>query len=132
METNKKKKMQFLDLYCMVMADGIVHPKEMETLYRIGRDNYGLTEKEINEEMKSSGMTSIIPELPEERIRVLHEMAQIAWADGELDETERNMLRRYASLYGINDDSIDELVDYLLDRAKNGISEDEVIKELNK
>ena len=42
-----KKKLQFLDLYCMVLADGIVHPKEMETLYRIGLENYGLTEDEI-------------------------------------------------------------------------------------
>ena len=44
-----KKKLQFLDLYCMVLADGIIHPKEMETLYRIGLENYSLTEDEITE-----------------------------------------------------------------------------------
>ena len=58
METNAKKKMQFLDLYCMVMADGIVHPKEMETLYRIWLKNDGLTESEINEGVKSAGVSS--------------------------------------------------------------------------
>ena len=131
METNAKKKMQFLDLYCMVMADGIVHPKEMETLYRIGLENYGLTESEINEGVKSAGVSSAVPELPEERIAVLYEMALIAWADGELDVSERNMLRRYASMYGVNDESVDELVDFLLEKAHCGTDEKEVIKELN-
>lgn len=125
--------MQFLDLYCMVMADGIVHPKEMETLYRIGLKNYGLTENEINESIKSAGVpTSIIPELPEERIAVLYEMALIAWADDELEESERNMLRRYALLYGVNEEKVDELVDILLDKAHGNADEQEVIKELNK
>lgn len=131
METNSKKKIQFLDLYCMVMADGIVHPKEMETLYRIGLENYGLSENEIDESIKSAGVSTVIPELPEERITVLYEMALIAWADGVLDESERNMLRRYASLYGVNESNINELVDYLLDKAKNNTDEQEVIKELN-
>ena len=131
METNSRKKIQFLDLYCMVMADGIVHPKEMETLYRIGLKNYDLTESEIDESIKSAGVSTTIPELPEERIAVLYEMAQIAWADGELDESERNLLRRYASLYGVNDANIDELVDFLLDKAKNNTDEQEVLKELN-
>lgn len=132
METSAKKKMQFLDLYCMVMADGIVHPKEMETLYRIGLENYGLTESEINEGVKSAGVSSVIPELPEERIAVLYEMAIIAWADGVLEDSERNMLRRYAAMYGVNEASIDELVDFLLDKAKNNVDEKDVINELNK
>lgn len=131
METNSKKKIQFLDLYCMVMADGIVHPKEMETLYRIGLKNYGLTENEIDESIKSAGVSSVIPELPEEKIAVLYEMALIAWADGELEESERNMLRRYAILYGVNAASIDGLVDFLLNKAKNNVDEQEVIKELS-
>lgn len=131
MEINSKKKMQFLNLYHMVMADGIVHPNEMKTLYRIGLENYGLTEKEIDENIKSAGVSTIIPELPEERIAVLYEMALIAWADGELEESERYLLRRYALRYGVNEENIDELVDFLLDKAKNDTDEQEVIKELN-
>lgn len=131
MEIDAKKKLQFLDLYSMVMADGIVHPKEMETLYRIGIDDYGLTEEEITNSVKSSGFSMVIPELPEERIAVLYEMAEIAWADGKLEESERNMLRRYAALYEVKEDSIDELVDILLDKAKNGIEKKQVLDELN-
>ena len=125
-----KKKLQFLDLYRMVLADGIVHPKEIETLYRIGIVNYGLTEDEITDGIKTAGFSSAIPESPEEKIAVLYEMAQIAWADGELVDSERNMLRRYATMYGINDEHIDGIVDFLLDRAHKGVDEKEVINEL--
>lgn len=131
MSVNAKKKLQFLDLYRMVLADGIVHPKEMETLYKIGLKNYGLTEDEITEGVKTAGVSSVIPELPEEKIAVLYEMAVIAWADGKLEESERNMLRRYASMYGVNEKSIDELVDFLLEQAHDDKDENEVIKVLN-
>lgn len=130
MDFDKKKKLQFLDLYCMVMADGIVHPKEMETLYRIGLEHYGLSENEIIEGVKSAGVSSVIPELPEEKISVLYEMALIAWSDGELEESERNMLRRYAAMYGVNEEKIDELVDFLLGQAKDDVDEKEVINQL--
>ena len=93
--------------------------------------NYGLTEEEITEGVKSAGVSSVIPELPEEKIAVLYEMAVIAWADDELEESERNMLRRYASMYGVNEENIDELVDFLLEKAHNKVDEKEVIKELN-
>lgn len=124
--------MHFLDLYCMVIADGIVHPKELETLYRIGIESYGLTEEDIVKSIVSAGKTSVIPELPEERIGLLYEMALIAWADGVIEESERNMLRRYAILYGIEENNVNELVDYLLAKAKDNISEKEIIKDLNK
>ncbi|MBR1687949.1 MAG: TerB family tellurite resistance protein [Prevotella sp.] len=131
MEINAKRKAQFLDLYAMVTADGIVHPKELETLYRIGTETYGLTQDEMTDCVKSSGISSVIPELPEERVGMLYQMALIAWADGELETSERNLLRRYAVLYGVNDEDIDELVDFLLQRAKDNVKEADVIKELN-
>ncbi|MBR1655955.1 hypothetical protein [Prevotella sp. Rep29] len=128
---NEKRKMQFLELYSMVMADGIVHPKEMETLYRIGVENYGLTEEEIDESVKDSGVSSFIPELPEERITFLYQMALIAWADGELEESERKMLHRYASKYGVDENSVEKLIDFLLEKAHDNVEEEKVIKELN-
>lgn len=131
MEINNQKKMQFLDLYCMVMADGIVHPKEMETLYRIGTETYGLTIEEMNEGIKSAGASSVIPELPEEKIRMLYQLALIAWADGELEESEKNMLRRYAMKYGVNDGEIENLVSFLLLKAQEDTKEEDVINELN-
>lgn len=123
--------MHFLDLYCMVMADGIVHPKELETLYRIGIDIYGLTQDEITQSIVSAGKTMVIPKTLEEKMSLLYEMALVAWADGELEESERKLLKRYALLYGVEENHVDELVEYLLEKAKNNVKEEDIIKVLN-
>lgn len=40
---DERQKSHFLSLYCMILADGIIDAKEMETLYEIASRNYGLT-----------------------------------------------------------------------------------------
>lgn len=131
MEINEKSKMHFLDLYCMVMADGIVHPKELETLYRIGTETYGLTLDEITKSIVSAGKTMVIPEQAEEKIALLYEMALVAWADGTIEDSERQLLKRYAVLYGVVEEQVENLIDYLLRKAKDNVREEDVIKELN-
>lgn len=127
-----KLQLHFLNLYCMVIADGIVDPKELETIYRIGRENYGLSEEEINKAVVGAGTTYVIPESIEERIRILYEMAIIAWADGRIEDSERKMLRDYALRYGVIENSVVAFVDYLLEKAYNNVSEEDIINELNK
>ena len=130
MAIDKKLQLHFLNLYCMVIADGIVDPKEMETIYRIGRENYGLSEEEINKAVVNAGTTYAIPESSEERVRILYEMAIIAWADGKIEDSERKMLRDYALRYGVIENSVTAFVDYLLEKAHNDVSEEDIIKEL--
>ena len=60
------RQLQFLELYRMVLADGIAHPKEMETLYRIGVENYGLTNEQITKEIAEESFSTFIPETPED------------------------------------------------------------------
>lgn len=130
MAIDKRLQLHFLNLYCMVIADGIVDPKEMETIYKIGRENYGLSEEEINKAVVNAGTTYAIPESSEERVRILYEMAIIAWADGKIEDSERKMLRDYALRYGVVENSVTAFVDYLLEKAHNDVSEEDIIKEL--
>ena len=116
----------------MIIADGIVDPKELETIYRIGRENYGLSEEEINKAVVGAGTTYVIPESTEERIRILYEMAIIAWADGKIEDSEHKMLRDYALRYGIVEESVVAFVDFLLEKAQKNISAEEIINELKK
>ena len=132
MAIDKKLQLHFLNLYCMVIADGIVDPKELETIYRIGRENYGLSEEDINKAVVGAGTTYVIPDSPEERVRILYEMAIIAWADGKIEDSERKMLHDYALRYGVVESSVVAFVDYLLDKAYNNVSEEDVINELIK
>ena len=80
------RQLQFLELYRMVLADGIAHPKEMETLYRIGVENYGLTNEQITKEIAEESFSTFIPQTPEDKIKLLYELALIAWADGVIEE----------------------------------------------
>ena len=49
-----KTKSRFIALYCMVLADGIIDARELEVLYRIGRDTYGIPAEEINNAIRES------------------------------------------------------------------------------
>lgn len=120
------KQLQFLELYRMVMADGIAHPKEMETLYRIGIEEYGLTNEQISQTITLESSATVIPEDPKDRIKLLYELAIIAWADGVIEESERNLLRRYAVLFGIKEQSADAFIDFLLKKVQENVSEKDI------
>ena len=120
------RQLQFLELYRMVLADGIAHPKEMETLYRIGVENYGLTNEQITKEIAEESFSTFIPQTPEDQIKLLYELALIAWADGVIEESEKKLLKRYAILFGIKEELSDEFVDFLLKKVQDNVSENEI------
>ncbi|MCD8208363.1 MAG: hypothetical protein LUD72_10535 [Bacteroidales bacterium] len=124
------RKSQFLGLYSMVMADGIVQAKELETLYRIGKECYGLSEERINEYVLSSGTSFIAPRDFAESVEFLYHIAEIAWADGELDDTEKSLLSRYAIRLGFQEESAEEIAEWMLEQVHTGNSLDKVLKEI--
>ena len=123
-------KSRFLSLYCMVMADGVVEAKELETLYRIGRENYHLTPEEINANVVSAGTSFVVPANVEDRIGILYEMTEIAWADGEVDKTEHALISRYAIRLGFKEENADDIADYMIQQVKEGISRTDVINQI--
>jgi len=123
-------KSRFLSLYCMVMADGVVEAKELETLYRIGRENYHLTPEEINTYVVSAGTSFVAPEKIDERISILYEMAEIAWADGEIDDTEKSLLSRYAVRLGFKEENANDIADFMLQQVHEGVSQADVIQKI--
>lgn len=125
-------KSRFLSLYCMVMADGIVAAKELETLYRIGRESYQLSPLEINEAVVSAGSSYVVPESVEDKISILYEMSEIAWSDGEIDVTEKNLLKKYAVRLGFKEENASSIADYMLKAVEEEVSINSIISELTK
>lgn len=123
-------KSRFLSLYCMVMADGVIEAKELETLYRIGRDCYHLTPEEINRNVVSAGTSFVAPDRMEDRITILYEMAEIAWADGVIDNTEKSLLSRYAIRLGFKEENADGIAEFMLQQVKDGISKEIVVQQI--
>ncbi|MDE6301044.1 MAG: hypothetical protein K2M19_04960 [Muribaculaceae bacterium] len=114
---DEKLKSHFLSLYCMIVADGDVAISELDELYRIARENYGLTQEEINEAVLTGGSAFYIPDSDEEKIRYLYDLALIAAADG-IQDSEITLLKNYAVKFGFLDQNISDLVDLLLKFAK--------------
>ena len=123
-------KSRFLSLYSMAIADGILEAKELETLYRIGSESYKLTPEEINSYVVSAGSSFVAPDKMEDRISILYELAEIAWADGVIDKTEKDLLSRYAIRLGFIEENADEIADFMLEQVQNGISKEEVINNI--
>ncbi|MBP3511229.1 MAG: hypothetical protein J6K19_04215 [Prevotella sp.] len=126
----EKLKSRFMGLYCMILADGVVDSRELETVYRIGRENYGLSAEEIMSTVRDSGTSFILPETIGEKVELLYQMGEIAWADGEIEESEKSLMRRYASRMGFEDENLDGIISYILDRVKGKVPVSEVIKEV--
>jgi len=123
---NDKEKGMFLSLYQMVLADSEVHPKELELLYQIGKDK-GISEEEIQQAIFSSNTSVSMEDLnDDEKIEHLYNVARMAWADGILDDSEIETLRKTSRRLGFAEENIVEISDFLLKEAK----EEKLFKEV--
>lgn len=124
-------KLRFLSLYRMVLADGIICPEEMLKLYKLGQEKFGLTEEAVNSLIMDDEDTMPVGISDTQKISLLYEMAQIAWSDNELCQAEKDLLHSYAQHFGITDDAIRPTIDFLLDCAEKGLTEEEVINHFS-
>lgn len=126
---DEKLKSHFLNIFCMTAADDNVDPRELETMFSIGEKDYGLTKQEIEEAIVKGNTAFYKPETFEERVRYLYDLALIAWADKKLEDSERIFLKKYALKFDVNEEKVDEFVDFLLEKAKLNRPVEEIIKE---
>lgn len=114
----------------MILADGVVDLRELEMLYKIGIEQYGLTQTEITETVRDAGSSFIIPETLNQKVRFLYNLVQIANADGKIDDSELDLLHRYILKMGFSEDNIHGIEQFLIESVKNGLSEDEVLRKI--
>lgn len=127
---DKNMHSMFLSLYCMVLADGVADARELETLYHIGKDYYGITPEELTREVMSGGTS--FPEYVtlKDKVTFLYHMVEIAWADGEIQDEERELLKKYTLRQGFAPENVNQIVDYLLEKVHDKVSLDDVLKEI--
>lgn len=114
----------------MVLADGIIDARELETLYRIGTEQYGLTREEITATVRDAGTSFIMPKALTDKIRFLYNMAQIAFADGVIDDTEVDLMKRYIRKMDFAEENVNGIADYMFDSVKEGKTIDSVLKHI--
>ena len=118
---------QFLALYCMIVADGVIDVSELETLYRIGKEQYGLTPTVINQAVVEKGDSFIVPENMDAKIKFLYNLATIAWADGILEESEKNLMRKYISRLGFMEENNDAIAQFIFNCVHEGKTIEETL-----
>ncbi len=128
---DEKLKSKFIALYCMILADGIIDIREMETLYRIGRENYGIEAETINNAVRECGTSFNLPEEPNEKIALLYNLAEIALADDNLDPSEKSLIKKYALRMGFLEENIDGIIKFLIEKARQKASLEQVLEEIN-
>ena len=125
-------KSHFLSLYCMVLADGIVEAKELETLYRIGVEQYGITPEQITECVKSAGTSFVFPTTFSERLKFLYNMAEIAVADGVVDDSEKELLRKYVIKLDFEEENAVAISEFVIKAVEDRVSFDELLECITK
>lgn len=118
----------FANLYSMVMADNDKSDEEMILLYRIGKEQFKLTEEEMDRMIITDETLYYIPTSEKDKLLYLYDMARIAWADGKVVPTERDLLKRTMERFGVSQDNIDDLTDFLLEKGQENLSHEEFLK----
>jgi len=128
---NEKDKKMFLGLYQMLLADGEVHPNELELLYEIGKEKGGMSEEEIQQAIFSPNTFVSQESLSnDERIEYLYNLSRIAWADGKIEEKERETLQEASKRLGFAEENVVEISEFLLEQAKEKKTFEEVLQTI--
>ena len=57
-------------------------------------------------------------------------MAEIAWADGRIDDTERSLVARYAVRLGFKEENAENIMKFMFQQVKDKVGKEETIKEI--
>jgi uncharacterized tellurite resistance protein B-like protein len=128
---DKKLKSHFLNIYCMILADGKVDRREIDQMYQLAKNRYDLQIEELNQLIVSGDVTFYKPESEEERIAYLYDLAIVAVSDGEITATERMLLEKYALKFDVAEEHVTSLVECFLEYAQKGLSINQVLEEFN-
>lgn len=123
-------KSHFLRLYQIALADENFDHLEMQLLYKFAEER-GISKSDLDSILTGSIGEVTIPEKLEERIEYLYDFALMIWADEVITEDERNTLIKYCRKFEFLDENIEELTNYLLEKAKLGTSKSQILQELN-
>ena len=128
---NENEKKMFLGLYQMLLADAEVHPNELEMLYQIGKEKGGISEEEIQQAVFSPNtFVSLDSMNDDERIEYLYNLSRIAWADGRIDDKEKEVLQDASRRLGFAKENVVEITDFLLEQAKEKKSVIEILETI--
>lgn len=122
-------KEHYIHLIQVSKIDGKIAPSELEMLHKEGR-KFGLTDPEIDKLIESEIHNFYHPPYSlHEKFEHLYNIAEMILADDVITESEKKMIRRFATEAGFKDNAIDKLLDLLFEGIKNNESEESILSK---
>lgn len=109
-ETGERKqdRSHFRNMVLIAKADGIISPKEVALLHKVGQ-KISLSEEQVEMIIKDNKKMAIVPPYSRaDRYEQIIELIQMMQIDGKVDESEMHVLERVAVGIGFKDlDDVD-------------------------
>jgi hypothetical protein len=119
----------YINLIQVSKTDGVIDPAELEMLHKEGR-KFGLTDPEIDKLINSEIQNHYQPPYSlHEKFEHLYNVAEMILADDVVTDSEKKMIRRFATEAGFNDKAIEKLVDLLFEGIRNNESEESLLEK---
>ena len=110
------KKNHIKNLLALAKADGHMHEKEIQLLFKIGK-RYGLKNRQIQELIDSQEKFEIIvPDNHNDKMNLLYDLILMVYADDVVNKHEVEFCQDMANRFGLKK----ELVEWLLREFKKG------------
>lgn len=110
------KKNHIRNLLALAKADGSIHEKEVQLLFKIGK-RYGLKKRQVQELIDSEEKFSIVvPDNHHDKMNLLYDLILMVYADDVVDDHEIGFCEEVVERFGMKKD----LVQWLLNEFDRG------------
>lgn len=114
----------------MAFSDDNFDVLELQMLYKFAEER-GVSKEDLEKILLEPSHNTSIPEMFEEKIEYLYDLAIMIWADNIVTEDETNTLKKYCLKFGFLKENIEDLAKFLLAKAKENVSKIDLIKQIN-
>ena len=121
-----------INLYMMALSDGDFAPQEMELILTIAEER-GISKEEFEKIISNPlGVKFYVPNSFMDRIKLLYDFVRIIKADDVIEQEEKEMFLKFCKKFKFDEESSNELFDWLVELSDKKRSTEDVENEINK
>jgi hypothetical protein len=121
-----------INLYMMALSDGDFAPQEMELILTIAEER-GISKEEFEKIISNPlGVKFYVPNSFMDRIKLLYDFVRIIKADDVIEQEEKEMFLKFCNKFKFDEESSNELFDWLVELSDKKMSMEDVENEINK
>ena len=121
-----------INLYMMALSDGDPAPQEMELILTIAEER-GISKEEFEKIISNPlGVKFYVPNSFMDRIKLLYDFVRIIKADDVIEQEEKEMFLKFCKKFKFDEESSNELFDWLVELSDKKMSTEDVENEMSK